>query len=97
MTKYLKHKRIKLNKKSENTEMVICEHEKNIERLFSEFGESYGEKEIRKWYTLKRDYIENTKKTPHCPDYLMIYTSLRKDLHFSFPDNVPRSTYNPKL
>ena len=64
MTEYLKHKKINLNKKSESTGMVICEHEKNIERLFNEFGESYGEKDIRKWYTLKRDYVEDTKKPP---------------------------------
>tara|TARA_Y100000034_G_scaffold131426_1_gene192127 strand:+ start:2730 stop:2987 length:258 start_codon:yes stop_codon:yes gene_type:complete len=73
--------------------MIICEHEKNIECLVKEFGNSCTEDEIRKWYITKRNYIENKDDFLPNSSHIVTYISLKEDLDLSFPDNVPRKSY----
>ena len=68
--------------------MLVCEHEKNIEKLIQEFGNSCSKKEIRIWYNLKRNEVENDENNLPYTSHVVTYDILRKDLDFSFPDNI---------
>ena len=77
--------------------MLICEHEKNIESLVKEFGKSCCEKDIREWYNLKREYLENKEDELPNSSHVTTYLIMKEDLDLSFPDNIPtKEDHNSK-
>ena len=77
--------------------MLICEHEKNIENLVKEFGKSCCEEDIRKWYNLKREYLETKEGELPNSSHVTTYILMKENLDLSFPDNVPtKEYYNPE-